>query len=129
MMRKNAKNKSGFTFIEIVIALVVCAIIISTVVPLISNSITQNRSTKLKLLAYEAASQEIENLREQKVSSMVSPSHTPFTVASIPGSTGDIYVNKALGDEKIAAVTATITWTFHGKNEMIELKTYLYGEE
>jgi hypothetical protein len=60
---------------------------------------------------------------------MVSPSHTPFTVASIPGSTGDIYVNKALGDEKIAAVTATITWTFHGKNEMIELKTYLYGEE
>lgn len=126
-MKKSAKKKSGFTIIEIVIALVVCAAIISAVVPLISNSITQNRSTKLKLLAYEATSQEIENFREQKVSSMVSPSHTSFTVAGIPGSTGDIYVNKALGDEKIAAVAATVTWTFHGKNEKIELNTYMYG--
>lgn len=121
------KSKSGFTFIELLISLSIIAIIFSAVLPLIFNSITANRGTKLKLIAYEAASQEIENLREQKVSSLVSPSHTAFTVSEVPGAVGDIYINKALGDEKIAAVTSTVTWTYHGKSEKIELNTYLYG--
>ncbi|MEI7690231.1 MAG: type II secretion system protein [bacterium] len=120
-------KKSGFTIIEIVIALVICAAIFSAVLPLIYNSITSNRGTKLKLLAYEAASREIESLREQKVSSLISPSNTPFTVEGIPGAIGNISVNKALGDEKIAAVKSVITWTFKSKNERVELNTYLYG--
>ena len=120
-------KKSGFTIIEIVIALVICAAIFSAVLPLIYNSITSNRSTKLKLLAYEAASREIESLREQKVSSLISPSNTPFTVEGIPGAIGNISVNKALGDEKIAAVKSVITWTFKSKSERVELNTYLYG--
>jgi len=103
------------------------AIIFSAVLPLIFNSITSNRGTRLKLLAYEAASREIENMREQKVSSLVSPSHVAFTVDGVPGAVGDIYVNKALGDEKIAAVTSKVTWTYRGKSEKVELNTYLYG--
>ena len=120
-------KKSGFTIIEIVIALVICAAIFSAVLPLIYNSITSNRSTKLKLIAYEAASREIEALREQKVSSLISPSNTPFSVEGIPGAIGNIHVVKALGDEKIAAVTSSVTWTFKEKNERVELNTYLYG--
>jgi len=121
------RKKSGFTIIEIVIALAISAAIFTAVLPLLYNSITSNRSTKLKLLAYEAASREIEALREQKVSSLVSPSSTPFTVEDIPGAIGNISVNKDLGDEKIAAVTSVITWTFKGKEERVELNTYLYG--
>lgn len=121
------RKKSGFTIIEIVIALAISAAIFTAVLPLLYNSITSNRSTKLKLLAYEAASREIEALREQKVSSLVSPSSTPFTVEDIPGAIGNISVSKDLGDEKIAAVTSVITWTFKGKEERVELNTYLYG--
>lgn len=121
------RKKSGFTIIEIVIALAISAAIFTAVLPLLYNSITSNRGTKLKLLAYEAASREIEALREQKVSSLVSPSSTPFTVEDIPGAIGNISVNKDLGDEKIAAVTSVITWTFKGKEERVELNTYLYG--
>jgi len=121
------RKKSGFTIIEIVIALAISAAIFTAVLPLLYNSITSNRGTKLKLLAYEAASREIEALREQKVSSLVSPSSTPFTVEDIPGAIGNISVSKDLGDEKIAAVTSVITWTFKGKEERVELNTYLYG--
>lgn len=120
-------RKSGFTIIEIVIALVICAAIFSAVLPLIFNSITSNRGTKLKLIAYEAASREIESLREQKVSSLISPSSTSFSIDGIPEAIGNLSVNKALGDEKIAAVTSVVTWTYRGKNERVELNTYFYG--
>ncbi len=121
------QKKAGFTIIEIVIALVICAAIFSAVLPLIFNSITSNRGTKLKLIAYEAASREIESLREQKVSSLISPSNTPFAINGIPGAIGNLSVNKALGDEKIAAVKSVVTWTFRNKNERVELNTYFYG--
>jgi prepilin-type N-terminal cleavage/methylation domain-containing protein len=127
LLKDTKKQKKGFTFIEILISLSIMAIIFSAVLPLIFNSITSNRGTRLKLLAYEAASREIENMREQKVSSLVSPSHVAFTVDGVPGAVGDIYVNKALGDEKIAAVTSKVTWTYRGKSEKVELNTYLYG--
>ena len=123
MLKDTKKQKKGFTFIEILISLSIMAIIFSAVLPLIFNSITSNRGTRLKLLAYEAASREIENMREQKVSSLVSPSHVAFTVDGVPGAVGDIYVNKALGDEKIAAVTSKVTWTYRGKSKKVELNT------
>ena len=120
-------RKSGFTIIEIVIALVICAAIFSAVLPLIFDSITSNRGTKLKLTAYEAASREIESLREQKVSSLISPSSTPYSISGIPGAIGNLSVNKALGDEKIAAVKSVVTWIYRGKSERVELNTYFYG--
>jgi prepilin-type N-terminal cleavage/methylation domain-containing protein len=123
----NEKRRLGFTYIELLISLSIMAIIFSAILPLIFNSITSNRGTRLKLIAYEAASQEIETLREQKVSSLVSPSHVPFTVDGVPGAIGDVYINKALGDEKIAAVTSKVTWTYRGKEQTVQLNTYLYG--
>ena len=120
-------NKCGFTIIEIVLALAVCAAIFSAVLPLLYNATTSNRNTKLRLLAYEAASREIESLREQKVASLVSPSNIPFVVTNIPGAVGNIYIIKALGDEKIAAVTSSVDWIFKGKAERVEINAYLYG--
>jgi len=121
------KKRSGFSYIELLVSLSIMAIIFSAILPLIFNSITSNRDTRLKLIAYEAASKEIENLREQKVSSLVSPSHIPFNVVDVPGAIGDVYINKALGDEKIAAVTSKVTWTYRGKPQIVQLNTYLYG--
>ncbi len=126
-MQRGTKKKPGFTFIEILISLTIMAIIFSAVLPLFFRSITSNRSARLKLIAYEAASREIENLREQKVSSLVSPSQTSFSVDGIPGAIGEIHINKNLGDEKIAAVTSRVTWTYRDKAEKVELHTYLYG--
>ena len=117
----------GFTYIEVVFAIVITSTIFMAVLPLLTNTITKNRDTRLKLIAYEAASNEIEMLREQKVSSLVAPSHTPFDVADIPGSTGDVYVTKTLGDQKIASVDVTVKWTFNNKAQTTDIKTYLYG--
>jgi len=120
-------QKHGFTYIEVVMAVTITAAIFTAVFPLLFATITKNRDTRLRLIAYEAASNEIEKLRESKISSLVAPSHIPFTISEIPGSVGDIYITKTLGDQKIANVDVTVNWNFNKKAQKTELKTYLYG--
>jgi hypothetical protein len=95
--------------------------------PLLFNAITTNRDARLKLLAYEAASSQIEQLRERKIASLVAPSHNPFNIDGIPGSTGDTYITRNLGDNNIVNVDVTINWTLDGTPEKVEFRTYLYG--
>ncbi len=121
------KKKRGFSYIEVVFAIVITSTIFAAVLPLLTNTIAKNRDTRLRLIAYEAASNEVEKLREQKISSLVAPSHTPFDIPEIPGSTGDVYVTKELGDQKIANVSVTVSWTFKNKPQKAEIRTYLYG--
>lgn len=120
-------KKKGFTYIEVVMAVTISAMIFSAVFPLLFATITKNRDTRLRLVAYEAASNEVEKLRESKISSLVAPNHIPFDVPEIPGSVGDVYVTKTLGDQKIASVDVTVRWTFRNKQQVAEIKTYLYG--
>jgi type II secretory pathway pseudopilin PulG len=120
-------NRRGFSYIEVVLAVTISAVIFSAVLPLLFATITTNRDTRLRLMAYEAASNEIEKLRETKISSLVAPNHIPFDIPEIPGSVGDVYITKTLGDQKIANVDVTVSWTFKGKAKVAEIKTYLYG--
>jgi type II secretory pathway pseudopilin PulG len=123
----NKYMKRGFSYIEVVLAVTISAAIFTAVFPLLLATVTKNRDTRLRLIAYEAASNEVEKLREQKISSLVAPNHIPFTVTEIPGSVGDVYVTKTLGDQKIAKVDVTVTWTFNNKPQISEITTYLYG--
>lgn len=120
-------EKKGFSYIEVVMAITLSAVIFTAVLPLLFNTITKNRDTRYRLIAYEAASNEIERLREQKISSLVAPNTLSFDIPEIPDSTGTITVTKALGDQKIASVNVKVLWPYKGKNIDVELNTYLYG--
>ncbi len=121
------RRKHGFSYIEILLAVTISAIIFTAVFPLLFSSVEKNRDTRLRLVAYEAASNQIEELRTRKISSLLAPSHTPFDVPEIPGSAGDVYVQKNLGDNKIASVLITVNWSFKGRLQKVELTSYLYG--
>ena len=120
-------KKTGFSYIEILIAVSISAVIFTTIFPLLYSSMEKNRNNKLKLVAYEAASNQIEELRTRKVSSLLAPSHITFEVTEIPDSTGDVFIEKKLGDEKIASVLITVTWKFKNNTENVSLSSYLYG--
>jgi Tfp pilus assembly protein PilV len=120
-------NKKGFSYIEVVMAVTLTAVIFTAVLPLLFNTITKNRDTRYRLIAYEVASNEVERLREQKISSLVAPNTLFFDIPEIPDSTGTIEVTKDLGDQKIAAINVRVEWTFKGKTNDVELNTYLYG--
>ena len=119
--------KRGFSYIEVLFALTLTAVIFTAVMPLLSNTITKNRDTRLRLIAYEAASNQVEELRDTKVLSLVAPSHIPFTIPDIPSSVGDVFITKTLGDQKIATIDVTVKWTFQNKAQTVEIKTFLYG--
>ena len=121
------KLKKGFSYVEVIFALAASAAIFTAVLPLLSNSIEKNYDTRLRLIAYEAASNEIEELREGKVSSFLAPNHIAFDIPEIPGAVGDVYITKDLGDQRIAAVKVSVTWTNKGTEKTVELNTYLYG--
>lgn len=120
-------HKKGFTYIEVIMALTISAAIFSAVLPLLFNTISKNRDTRYRLIAYEIATNEIEKLREQKISSLVAPNTIAFDTTEIPNSTGEVNITKPLGDSKIAAINIRVTWPFKNKNHNIELNTYLYG--
>ena len=120
--------KKGFSLIELVIVISVVGIIFSGVLPLIFKTTTLNRSAQLKLNAYEAAQQEIENLQGENIGSL---ENYTFNPSGIPGSVGRVIVDKTIGGStnNFASVTSRVSWVFQNKNEQIELKTYFYGEE
>lgn len=123
----NARAKKGFTYIELIIVLFIATTIFSGILPLIFKTITANKAAKLKLIAYESAHQEIENIRGQDISTL---SNHNFAVAGISGATGSFTIDKNIdGQERtdIAKVNSKISWTFKGKTENIEVNTYLYG--
>lgn len=113
--------------VEILMAMTLMATIFAAVMPLIYSSINNNKDARLKLIAYEAANQKIEELRDDKIPSLIAPNHTYFTVDGIAGSNGDLYVTKPFGDARIAKVDCTITWSFYNRNHSIKLSTYMYG--
>jgi type II secretory pathway pseudopilin PulG len=120
-------SRKGVSYLEVILALTIAAVFFTAVLPLIFNSITKNRDTKLRLIAYEEASNQIEQLRQEKISSLVAPTDTTFTIPAIPGATGHIILKKLLGDQKIASVRVTVDWTFNKRSAHEEINTYLYG--
>ncbi len=121
-------RRQGFSYIEVLLAATISAAIFTAVMPLLFNSITVNRNARLNLLAYEAASNEIETLRQSKISSLVTPSHAAFTVTGIPGGVGDTFVSRPnFGDQKIVSVDVSVTWQLQGKSKKVNLSTFLYG--
>jgi type II secretory pathway pseudopilin PulG len=123
----NKTKHRGFSYIEVVMAVTISAAIFTAVLPLLFATITKNRDTRLRLIAYESASNEVEKLRETKISSLVAPNHIPFEIPDIPGAIGDVYITKPLGDPRIANIDVTVNWVFNKKAQKAEIKTYLYG--
>lgn len=115
-------TRRGFSIIEILIALFVASAVFSAAVPLIFNTISANRAAKLKLNAYQAAQNEIENLKNQNISTFETGS---FTVTGVPNATGTLTVTKP--EEDLADIKSQVTWVYRGKTENVELRTYIFG--
>jgi len=124
-------QKPGVSFIEVLIALMLCAVIFSAVLPLIQNTIYQNQQTKQRLLATEAASNEIEKFKESKIVSLCPLPQVScdsiFVVDGIANSSGKIKITKPQADNRLAAIKVTIDWSFRGRAQNVTLNTYMYG--
>ena len=104
------------------------AAIFSGSLPLIYRTITANRKAQLRLSAYQAAHQELENLRGYEVANLANHS---FTVTSVPGATGTVTVDKSVNGQPtttIAKVTSAVSWSFQNSPDSVQLTSYIYGD-
>jgi prepilin-type N-terminal cleavage/methylation domain-containing protein len=118
------EGKKGFTIIELLIALVILGLILAGLMPLLANTVNKNKEARLKLVAYEAASEKLEEYREKKISSLQAGAEN-FAIPDLPNSTGTVTIEKP--QSSLAKITTSISWNFNKRNQKVELKTYLYG--
>lgn len=118
-------NNGGFTIIEILIAIILLSTIISGIIPLFTKAISTNQASRNKLYAYQSASAEIENMRNTSFAGITNHN---FSVSGIGTATGTVTVSNVIDGSVqtgILDVTATVSWPFKGRNEIIQLKTYI----
>ncbi|PIZ01072.1 hypothetical protein COY62_00370 [bacterium (Candidatus Howlettbacteria) CG_4_10_14_0_8_um_filter_40_9] len=122
--RRNFTNHNGFTLIELLITLIFFTAIISGIIPLLTKAISVNKNSKNKLYAYQAASSEIENMRNTDYDSIASHN---FSVSGVSGAQGTVTVTDVIDGSAqtgILKATATVSWTFKDKNENVDIVTY-----
>lgn len=122
--RRNIINKNGFTIIELLITLIFLTTIISGIIPLLTKAISANKNSKNKLYAYQAASSEIEDMRNTDYTSIATHN---FSVPGVTGAQGTVTVTDVIDGSAqtgILKATATVSWTFKDKNENVNIVTY-----
>lgn len=123
---KNKKSKTGFTLIELVVALGVTviglmlfAVVVSTI-PLTRTSRNQN-------LAYHIAAKKIEELRNTPFASM--PASGTFSdpgLSDLNGSTAALTVSDYQSSADIKEVRVSVSWLQEDDQKSIELETLIY---
>ncbi len=118
-MREIFENQRGITLMEVIILVIVSSLFILSVLPLITDNIVQNASSKTRLQAYEAAQQELETLRNSAFDSLASGT---FSVpSSIPGGRGTVTITNDIngdGNAEVNIVKARADVSFTEKNQI-----------
>lgn len=123
------KNQKGFSIIELLLVLVFMTAIISGILPLLTRAIASNKNTKNKLLSYQAASAEIENMRNSDFATL---ENYTFSVQGVSTASGSVTISDQIDgstETDIVKVTVTVIWPYKNNTESIELDTYIakYG--
>ncbi len=119
-------SKRGFSFIEMIIVIVMLGVLASGIFPLFIRAIALNKKAKNKLIAYQVAQKEIETLRNTDFGSIYT---SGFVVDEIPSGYGTITVDNDIDDDgevdEIKEITAQVIWQEEGGIKNINFTTYV----
>lgn len=127
--RKFLPNQRGFSIIELLLVLVFMTAIISGIIPLLTRAIAANKNNKNKLLSYQAANAEIEDMRNTNFDTLADYT---FNVSGVSQATGNVDISDVIDGQvetDIVVATVTVSWPYKNKTENVELVTYIarYG--
>ena len=109
MRRLRGKAKRGFTLMEIVVAMGICALALSAILLAYASTLAFVSISKNINIATNAAEGIIEGIRNSSFSQMVgSYNGLIFTVNDLPGSRGVVYVDNT--DPAFLLVTVSVCW-------------------
>ncbi|MGI6678591.1 MAG: type IV pilus modification PilV family protein [Dehalobacterium sp.] len=125
-MKRKIQNDSGFTFVEVIVAMVIIMIGLIPLLGLFNSGLKNyDRSTKTTV-ALHIAEERIEELGERDLSKPVDDTDWP----SVPGFNGYSKVTEVEGLEfEFYAVEVTVKWGSLGQEHEISLKNYTAGKQ
>lgn len=119
-------SRSGFTVVEVLVTIIIMGVAIGS----ISSLFISARNVQVQTLRYDqatrAAAKQIESLRNNNYSSLVSGSTINFTSSlpsSLPNATGTAAISAPAADLRRADVT--ITYVSYGKTRTVKLSSLI----
>jgi prepilin-type N-terminal cleavage/methylation domain-containing protein len=122
--------KKGLTLIEILVAVSITAIIVLSLYGALVYGMAINLKTKHKAIAYHAASQEMEILRNTPFSTLTNQTDGPFIgevddLDKLPSSLGKLTIENYGGSSDIKKVTIKVIWQEKGGQKEVQLVTLI----
>jgi len=123
MLADHHPAQSGFTIVELVLAIVTFAFVGAAIAELTLGILSVQTRTSYLQAATRAAQTEVESLRNNNYNQLVNGSNIAFTVPSfLPGPrSGNVAISEPTPGMK--RVDVTVSYTDHGTTETIELSS------
>lgn len=124
-MNKNQKSGSGFSLIEVIIALAVLLLAVSVFgVALSTTPLT--KTSKNQNLAYHIAAKKIEDLRNTQFATL--PASGPFSdpaLSNLPLAAANLLISDYSGSSQIKQAAVTVNWNEGGTPRFVTLETLI----
>ncbi|MGC8834193.1 MAG: type IV pilus modification PilV family protein [Armatimonadota bacterium] len=115
MRRTLIYKRGGFTLVDVLFGIVITAVGLMALSYLLALPTTLNRDSHYNMLAYRAARQQIELIRQQYRNSLpptvTDAVFTNNSIAALPNGSGRMSIANYGGSPNIRQISATVTWT------------------
>jgi type II secretory pathway pseudopilin PulG len=114
MYRKLVCRRGGFTLVDVLFGIVITAIGLMALSYLLALPTMLNRDSHYNMLAYRAARQQIELIRQQYRNSLpptvTDAAFTNSSIAALPNGSGRMSIADYQGSPNVKRVSATVSW-------------------
>ena len=130
--RNRRKKYAGALLLDLMLAIFVCTFVLISAVSLITTAVAASESSKYNTIAYNAARQAVENLRQYKNAKIVDGTYTDLTafgpvpqLAELRNPTSSMTVSTFRKPVKMVTVTVTFQAGTTGQRTVVRRVTGL----
>lgn len=129
MMRRRKNREEGFTFIEVLVTIVVVAVALMALLSVFIYGFNLLSRMKQVAIATQCAQEEVEGIRNLTFDEILAlgSSFTNESLILLENSSGVRTVEDSIGDD-IKKLTVSVFWTYRGQPLRKDIVTYITRE-
>lgn len=126
MAIKREKREDGFTFIEVLITIVILTVVLVALLSCFLYGCSILSRMKQMAIATQSIQEELELIRNMPFNDILSleSSFTNESLSSLENSSGILSLEDSAGDD-IKKLTVSVLWSYHGRQMRKDVVTYV----
>lgn len=126
MAIKRKKREDGFTFIEVLITIVILTVVLVALLSCFLYGCSILSRMKQMAIATQSIQEELELIRNMPFNDILSleSSFTNESLSSLENSSGILSLEDSAGDD-IKKLTVSVLWSYHGRQMRKDVVTYV----